>query len=286
MIITAGASLTNKEENQDCYSSIENPKLQLNGVVVADGLGSFFLAKEASDFVTQFVKQKIEALEKIDDLNFENIFKEAKNELINYAISKEIVLNKATLGTTLIIAVHYQTPEQTYGNIKIAYVGNGAIWHLRGNFNQFNESQLLPWNSLNYLNPHSIQEEGKEALYKLISVSDNFGEAIPTVLTIRTDENFGDIIMICTDGIYSYDQIQIGKDNNGRTWISGEKSMTSFYASLDDYFKLKEDNLNQSLQTYLSKHNEIEPFDDDATLALLITSKAISHQAKLQNENN
>lgn len=282
----AAATLTNKVENQDWFSKISNPKLQIYGVVVADGIGSFSYAKDAARMVASFVRHSINQLTDINDLNFEIIFSEAKNELIEFAREKGLETEGKTLGTTLIVAVHHPTPNRNYDTIKVAYVGNGAIWHLRGNFNHFNESQLLPWNAINYLNPHSIQEEGKEALYKLISVSDNIDEAVPSVLTFRTDNYFGDIIMICTDGIYSYDQIQIGKDSLGRTWISGEKSMSLFYSELNDYFKGNKPDLENFLDNYLKKLNEIEELDDDATIALFITDNAITHQKRTQNADN
>lgn len=282
----AAVTKSNKQENQDCFSKISNPKLQIYGVVVADGIGSFSHAKDAARIVTSSVSYSINQLEDINELNFEIIFSEAKNKLIEFAREKGLVTEGKALGTTLIVAVHHPTPNRSYDTIKVAYVGNGAIWHLRGNFNHFNESQLLPWNALNYLNPHSIQEGGKEALYKLISVSDNMNEAIPSVLTFRADNHFGDIIMICTDGIYSYDQIQIGKDSLGRTWISGEKSMSLFYSELNDYFKVGKTDLENFLHNYLQKLNEMEELDDDATIAVFITDNAIAHQKRTQNEGD
>jgi len=286
MVEIAAATLTNKKENQDWFSKISNPKLQLNGVVVADGIGSFSFAKEASNLVAKFVSIKIGELTDIADLNFENIFSEAKKELIAFAKEQNMETEGNTLGTTLIVAVHFPTPNRNHDTIKVAYVGNGGIWHLRGNFNHFNESQLLPWNAINYLNPHSIQEEGKEALYKLISVSNNYEEAVPSVLTFRVDKNFGDILMICTDGIYSYDQVQIGKDNSGRTWVSGEKSMSLFYSELNDYFKDENIDLEAHLYDYLKKLNSIEELDDDATIGVLITNDALVHQKRASNANH
>lgn len=282
----AATTLTNKKENQDRSSEISNPELQLHGVVVADGIGSFSYAEDAADKVVSFVCSSIEQLKDINELNFETIFSKAKEKLIEFAREKGLETEGKTLGTTLIVAVHHPTPDRDYDIIKVAYVGNGAIWHLRGNFNHFNESQLLPWNAINYLNPHSIQEEGKEALYKLISVSGNYEEAVPSVLTFRADKKFGDIVMICTDGVYSYDQIQIGKDNAGGIWISGEKSMPLFFSELNNFFKNKNSDLKEHLDGYLKKLNEIEKLDDDATIAVFITDNAIAYQKRTQNADN
>jgi PPM family protein phosphatase len=280
------ASLTNKSENQDCSSIFHNSKLGINGLAIADGIGSFKNAKEASEFAVNFIKFAIEELNSLEDLNFEFLFKRTKERMIEVFCS-DTENTTETYGTTLLVILEYEL--NNYHQIKFAYVGNGSIWHLRGNFNHFNESQLLPWNSINYLNPHSIQQDGKDALYKLISVSPKFEEAIPTVFNLRSDENFGDIFMVCTDGIYSYDQIQIGKDNIGKTWISGETSMALFYSYLNKYFKIQDaqdsGELTQVLEDYLKRLNETEELDDDATLGVLILPKVFEYQNKVRNAN-
>jgi serine/threonine protein phosphatase PrpC len=277
------ATLTNKNVNQDWSSKINNPKLQLYGVVVADGIGSYSHAMEAAKHVCTFVRKYIDDCEDLEKLDFDNIFSAAKLELIEYSREVGLDTEETALGTTLIVAVHYPTPGKNYDTIKLAYVGNGAIWHLRGNFNHFDKSQLLPWNAINYLNPHSVKQDGKEALYKLISCSSNFKESIPSVITIRADENFGDIIMVCTDGIYSFDQTKMGTDTAGRIWISGEQSMALFYSRLADFFKYGALELDHLLVDYLDNLNTIEELDDDATLGVFITAAAVNHQMKFND---
>jgi PPM family protein phosphatase len=287
MIEVAASTLTNKSENQDWFSKITNASLQLHGVVVTDGLGSFSHAKEASRIVAKFISTSIEELKDVSQIKFEDIFFQAKKILIEYANENGILAEENTLGTTAIVLVHYPMPDREYNTIKIAYVGNGGIFHIRGNFNHFNESQLIPWNALNYLNPHSIQEDGKEALYKLISASKNYDEAVPTILTIRTDPKFGDIFMICTDGVYSFDQVQVGKDNQSRIWVSAEKATSLFYEELNEYFKSDNSiDLEQHLSNYLDKLNKIEPLDDDATIGVLVTEAAIKYQKTKNNADN
>ncbi len=280
MIIKGAATLTEKKENQDSFSLIHNERLQLHGIVVADGLGSFEYAKEASNFVCQNIKSLIEDIEDIQQFEIESIIKETKNQLVEYALSQNIEIREQVLGTTAIIVLHHNSPIVNKDMFKIAYLGNGAIWHLRGNFNHFDEGQLLPWNATNYLNPHSIQQDGKEALYKLFSLSTDENAAIPTVLSLRVDERFGDIIMICTDGVYSYDQVQVGKDNVGKTWISGETAMTLFYQELDKFFKEGEEDLTKRLEMYLLRLKEMEGLDDDATIAVMITPSVLNYQKR------
>ena len=131
---------------------------------------------------------------------------------------------------------------------------------------------------------------GKEAMYRLLSISDNTDECIPTVIQIDKDDVFfGDIVLICTDGIYSFDQVPIGKLKDGSVWISGEKTMSLFYESLNQYFENNYDNLtDESLQiatqAYLEQLKNGQVIDDDATIGILITSKALIYQKKYQNQ--
>src|SRR5262249_2604018 len=135
-------------------------------------------------------------------------------------------------GTTVLCA--FETPR----SIMLAYLGNGAIFHIRGNFNTFPASQLLPWAAINYLNPHSLSQNGKNVLYKLLSPRGRDGEIIPTVLTLGKDQDvFGDIVLVCSDGIHSYDQTAIGTDDEGRLWISGDETVRLFFESLKLFFE-------------------------------------------------
>jgi two-component sensor histidine kinase len=61
-------------------------------------------------------------------------------------------------GTTVLCAV------ETIDHIVVGYLGNGAIIHIRGNFTTFPPSQLLPWTAINYLNPHTISQGGKNTM--------------------------------------------------------------------------------------------------------------------------
>ena len=275
----------NATANQDSYASAENRRLALKALIVADGLGSFEYAELASQVVTQQVKVSLEEMRSAKELDFHKLFKEAKAELIRFAErfeqEKGLTINRdQSFGTTLIVAV------EEARCFRIAYVGNGAIWHIRGNFNQFHHTKYLPWNALNYLNPHSVQNEmGKEAVYRLISCSHAQEECLPTILHIeKDDESYGDLLMICTDGIYSYDQVPIGKLKDGSVWISGEATMPLFFQTLREYFEqsavYSEHALQHVIQTYLETLKQQGMLDDDATLGVLITQKALEYQRK------
>lgn len=287
-VATTAKNQVKENENQDGCEIAENNISNLRAVIVADGLSSYKYAELASKFVTKSIKGQIESYRSKKDIDFKQVFKETRLGLIRFAEDFEkkncITLNKNnSFGTTLIVAL------EDDNKVSFAYVGDGAIWHIRGNFNNFHKTQYLPWNALNYLNPHSVQnDQGKPAMYRMISISDDADEGVPTILHIDKDNLlYGDMFMICTDGIYSYNQVPIGRyPENDSIWISGEKTMYLFYQYLNDYFENNPNPNNESLQkaskVYLDSLKSQTLLDDDATIGVIITSKAIEYQNKYQ----
>lgn len=279
LIACATSSL--KEVNQDSCQVIRNEKLQFNGVVVADGLGSHKFSEKASAFVTGFLKKQIEALENATDLNFEELFKNAKQSLIeevknNPEIDYETLKKVDALSTTVICAI------ETEDKFIIAYAGNGSVWHIRGSFNQFSQQRYLPWNSINMLNPHCIEEGGKAALYRYISI--NEVQYAPTVVTISKNPfTQGEMIMIATDGIYTYDDVVVGKDEENKIWISGEETMEIFYKEISALLKekpleLTNEDLQFALDRYLQGVKLKNIMRDDCTIGLIIPELVLKFQ--------
>ncbi|MEM9822934.1 MAG: protein phosphatase 2C domain-containing protein [Bacteroidota bacterium] len=278
--VMAVARATNKAVNQDFGLVINHSSLPLSGVAVADGLGSFYRAEVASRVACETMERLI--LEKDDfPICYQELFQAAEQGLIQRVEENKVWLEEMpdasqAFGTSLICAVEL---EKT---IELAYLGNGAIFHLRGNFNDFPSSRLLPWNSVNYLNPHTIDQNGKEAMYKLIAYCGM--QQHPTQLSISKDLNhYGDIIMICTDGIYSADQLAIGKSSDGKYWVSGEESMKHFYQSMNTFFEQEEltsDRLALCLEEYLEKLKTADLMEDDCTIGVVITTPTLAYQQK------
>lgn len=278
--VIATATITNKSENQDCKGKFECENF--NAMFVADGLGTFKYAKQSSERVIDFFKTQASDLKSVGKNpkpNFVEAFKQAKEKLTAFAnenINEEDKNEQNLFGTTAITV--FETEEK----VSVAYVGNGAIWHIRGNFNDFPDAYLFPWNAVNYLNPHTIPENGKEALYRLISNSADFSECIPTVFEIAKDKSVGDIFMICTDGIYSADQLKAGKNDKG-VWVRYEPAMLKFFEYLKHFFKnnqlYNKESIEQTINQYLE---ELKPtFDDDATIGILITTEVLNYQNQI-----
>lgn len=284
--VIATATITNKSENQDCKG--EKQTSVFSSIFIADGLGSYKYAKLSSErVIDHFVNEANRFDGKTSNIQFSEVFKRAKQKLIDF--SKEYIKDEEhkennLFGTTVISVLEI-------GNkIKIAYTGNGAIWHIRGNFNSFPSSYIFPWNAINILNPHTVSENGKEALYRLISDNDDFSECFPSVIEIEKDKEYGDIIMVCTDGIYSADQVKAGKNDKG-VWVKYENTMLKFFDHMTRFFKdhqfYSKVAVENALVQYLEDVKSI--LDDDATVGILITSSTLNHQNEInwrQNEND
>jgi hypothetical protein len=110
-------------------------------------------------------------------------------------------------------------------------------------------------------------------LYKYISLSEDCEKTRATVVEIDKDPAYGDILMVCTDGIYSIDHVMVGRDANGKVWISAETSMLLFLDALRAFFKADPENWSQSrldgcLGEYMTKLKEQQGLEDDASLAV------------------
>lgn len=282
--LMAAATTSNKKVNQDAYALARNGKVPLAGLIVADGLGSHYGAEVASSTVATTLRGALEQIECSCEIDLPRLFDEAQQGLNRQVREHADELPddldwRNAFGTTVISLV------ETKDQLVMGYLGNGGIFHIRGNFNTFPSSQLLPWTAVNYLNPHSVPQGGKNVLYKLLSVRSSASEIAPTVLALGKDlEGFGDILLLCTDGIYSYDQTPMGRDSNEQIWISGEATLALFFESLKSFFaghEYTEPALHAALDDYLGQLSVKNLVADDCTVGVLITERALRYQESL-----
>ena len=111
-----------------------------------------------------------------------------------------------------------------------------------------------------------------------------------SAIELEKDNEYGDIIMICTDGIYSGDQLKAGKNDKG-TWVKYEPSMLKFFENISRFFKNNQLYNRESIEHILNQYlDEIKPMlDDDATIGILITQKTLNYQNEInwqKNEND
>lgn len=284
--IISCATQTHKSTcNQDFCGVVINEKAIFKGVIVADGIGSHSRSELSSKFCTEKLKEKLELIDRKEDIDFELFYSQIKNELIDYANSvlSENELRNNPFGTTLICAIEL---DEEY---KIAYVGNGSIWQISGNFNHFGVNRYLPWNTVNLLNPHTIEVEGKSALYKFISIDDSVSSKPAVIAISKNEDSFGDIIIITSDGVYTNDEVRIGKDDNDVIWIMGEESIKLLYNKLSiflnrDLTNIEEIDLQGIINEYLTELKERKIMHDDTTLGIIISTKVLEYQQSLMDK--
>lgn len=277
-------SVSNKIINQDYISIFENKKLEINGIIVADGLGSHYLAEKGAEICVNELKFLLENFDE-SHLNFDDLFKTILYKLKEGASKIEDIQKleskRNVLGTTLICIVEYTN------KFVIAYVGNGSIWHLRGNFTHFPPQRYLPWSSINILNPHTNDENGKEVLYKLFSLESGEENVKPTVIEVSKDNDlFGDIFIVSTDGLFSNDKAPIAKDKEGGIWISGDTKMEILYSKIKSFlFNQPSNTLEKEIGLFYEEVKEKKLLDDCTSVGIIITEQALTYNQNI-NENN
>jgi serine/threonine protein phosphatase PrpC len=276
--IVATASETNKSKNQDNNGEFKVDSS--NYVFVTDGLNSIGNPQHASHAVIDSFHESIARLAP-QDINFLHsymgkLYQKTRQGTLRSSHKKNA---EKILGNTAILVC--EKPDK----IIIAHSGNGAIWHIKGNFNSFPDSFSFPWNAFNLLNPYKSSGKAKAVTIQPDSDNTNSGEYTPTIIEIQKNKEYGDIILICTDGIYSTNQL---KDKNEKgVWTTKNKIyIFKIFSYLNHFFhsnKLQDSNaLKEMLKLYLQ---ELKPFlEDDATIGILITSAAIECQDKTKLE--
>jgi PPM family protein phosphatase len=273
--IFACSTITNKVINRDACATFENRNLNLNGIIVADGIGNSIGVEIFSRFIVENIKKKLENIFSFEEFDITNII---SNSVNTENLDDQFCFENNSLSTTIIVAFEYEINNTR--KIKIGYLGNGSIWHIKGNFAHFNQNQLFPWSAINYLNPHTNQVDGQEKLYSFLHCDPRKSSKVPTVIELSCDLSFGDIIMISSDGIYSIDQQRNVEDSYGNVWIELGLRMLPFYRMLNNFLNTLEfDNsaLENWIATYLQylKHEDL--IDDDATIGMLLLPTTLNH---------
>jgi hypothetical protein len=284
--LAAVATLSLKETNQDACVVVASRTTPALGVTVCDGIGSHPGAEFASTFAAESIASQLEQMprERIAALNAQtmtevyfNACKAIGDKSSTDPMARVVLPPGASPGSTALCALELQH------SILLAYSGNGAILHLRSNFNDFPESALLPWSAVNLLNPHSQPVHGKNLLYKFLSATAILAEAEPSVLLLGKDQTvMGDIVAVVSDGICSYDQATIGQNELG-VWIHAESTLLMLYRHLDEFFCANDFTstaLTRTLEAYLAAVKNSGQMSDDCSIGVLVTGKAVEYQRK------
>jgi serine/threonine protein phosphatase PrpC len=279
--VVAAATTSRKPVNQDACALVCNHSLPAAGVVVADGLGSHFGSELAAAAACAHVSGEL-ARHDACRIDWPAIFCAACDAIGRAVRHAAAVLPDGTrtanvFGTTLICGLDHSD------RLIAAYTGNGAVIHLRGDFNVRPPSVLLPWTALNYLNPHSQPVDGHNMLYKWLAPGASHLQARPTVVEVRKDDDIaGDLLVVCSDGVASQDQIQVGTDEAGRIWSAGGQHLPLLYTHLSEYLDGPDQSataLHALLDRYLQALHDGGLVDDDCTVGVIVTAQAIRFHA-------
>ncbi|HOC52568.1 MAG TPA: protein phosphatase 2C domain-containing protein [Caldisericia bacterium] len=272
-----GSKPRSNRGNQDSFF------IKKNVVTIADGVGSSVGSEEASKIVTESftefcLNEKDVNFETIEEI-WKKLGEELKKEYENYKNSNEINFNRvitSCFATTLLSLIE---TEKYYF---VTYLGNGSIWYIRGDFVDFfnnKNNRKWPWCAVDLLIPHTSYN-GDEILFGILDQNGLNGS--PKIFKIKKDSELGEIFILTTDGVSSNDKVRIIYDENEPSIPKFSEININIYSLLielknyiDNYIDNDEDNktLNDLINNFLNKRK----FDDDATIAISISEKAIEY---------
>lgn len=278
-------SSSNRESNQDAFCQISISKSNINVMAVADGIGSAYKAEVGSQFVAaKAVELVSQAIVNDKEVDYKEIFAETQKQL-HQKVAAEFAdelpsLQSNSFGTTLIVAV--DRPE----SFTVAYVGNGCAYHLFGNTTKFPADFYIPWNAVNFLNPHTFPDKTskKESLYKFISYEVlTPDQLVPAIVSVNKCHDSGDIFVIGTDGLDSSDHVMFGKANNA-VWQVSKPNIHLLCQELqrltESAAPVDEGHLGQLLGDFMDAMKNAGQMDDDTTVGIVISARALRYLNK------
>jgi PPM family protein phosphatase len=270
-------------QNQDnCAATRQENGLRT--MAVADGLGSHPYSEEASRVAVEAAMRPPVHVGGEDAIL--RLMRDAQASVIDeakrfYASRGESVPDSQVYSTTLIVGM-----EQP-GSVRFAWLGNGAILHIRGAAILGATPKRVPWQACNLLLPHmTANEQGKDALTRFLTGAADASMFRPSVIEVGIDsddnnndavDGEGDIFVLCTDGILSAEDRKIGKVADGGLWEQIDEAELRLYALLREIAVLPEEltdqRLDSHLEAYLQELRACDLQQDDMALAVYLSGR-------------
>jgi hypothetical protein len=156
----------------------------------------------------------------------------------------------------------------------MAYIGNGGIIHMHGDFG-FEPHSIYRYSNL--MIPH-VDKNG--TLIRHLSRQSIPNDLQPTFIDISLTAPFGDIVLFFTDGIVSLEEEQIIVDDSGRIWRNQSESVSFILTKLHEWLQRNCKELsNESLlafnQSVLEDLKYMGKLEDDASMGIIITEDVL-----------
>jgi PPM family protein phosphatase len=261
--------------NQD-HCTVARHENGLRTLAVADGLGSHPHSEEASRVAVESVVRSLGHDYGEDPIL--SVMRGAQAAVIEqakhfYAGRGEPVPPDKAYSTTLIVGM------ERPGSIRFAWLGNGAILHLRGAGILGASPSRVPWQTCNLLLPHmTANEQGKDALTRFLTGAADARTFSPSVIEVGLDsegDGAGDIFVVCTDGILSAEDRKIGQVTGGGLWEQIDDVEVRLYAMLRETAglpgELTDETLCARLDAYLQDLRASDLQQDDMALAVYLS---------------
>jgi len=274
--ILAIASKAAKSTNEDACTLFAGDRVSL--VAIADGLGTsvdcHLAARLATDAIHAAALRLEQSGEQVRIDTVEDLWKSVGEAIpAFYAGHRDLYDNAPSpLETTLLFVLDLP------GYYVVSYLGNGSVWLIRGDYWQF-LPRRWPWCLTDVLIGHtSLSATGRDVLFGTVGPTGL--TSAPTTLALSKDPTHGEILLITTDGISSRDHGRVGEDGNGKLWQEVDPHLKTILGThLLEFLGRASPSVSghellaQSLGNFL---NETD-FDDDATLAMLVSSPVLRY---------
>jgi hypothetical protein len=222
-------------------------------IIVCDGVGQFSDSAKAADLI-------------IEELKFWNGERNNLYGLISRA--QQLLVDEKIDGASTLIISNLEDKENS--NLRMAYIGNGGIIHMHGDFG-FELNSIHRFSNL--MIPH-VDKNG--TLIRHISRQSIPSDVQPTFIDISLTAPFGDIVLFFTDGIVSLEEEQIIVDDSGRIWRNQSEAVSFILNKLHEWLQRNcKEISNESLlvfnQEVLEDLKVMGKLEDDASMGIIIT---------------
>ncbi len=154
---------------------------------------------------------------------------------------------------------------------EFSYVGNGAIFQITNEWWDLPDDNLMLLGINNYLNPHIRLKDGDTPLHKVLKYNQNDQNAEPDTVTIIGNIVRDSLFLICTDGLYSAEDISFfHHPEEGDFYRKENPRLMLFLQTLKKHKETIRSTPNEFMNSFRENIIKSELLNDDLSYALFI----------------